>query len=418
MASNFGTSNSGRHYTVPNHTDFYLSDADFAIITIFQMQASSSAPYIYSIGGSYGSGGSVNIFCYDGSNGYACKIDGFTDINWGGGDLTHGSWFAGYVTRRAGTLYVGGGYLGDLSSFSENSTSISGELITDTDLKIGLRSDQTSNSVYAFNGKYSDCIIAKGRSISVAEFKRLLLGEPLYNQTWWNNRVFHAYFSTSNKTHLVDLTGRHALTKQGSGYIKGDEYDSPIIKRFPPKNPSILIFPAISSASSFTITPSGGVVLSGTNAITFTDYIVITPSGGVVISGNNTITAQNFYEISPSGGTTFSGNNVITFTAGSNTYTITPDGGVTISGANTLDVQNFFEISPSGGIVLSGANGLTVEKAYTITPDGGVVFSGENAFIITKIIEMDGGIVFSGSNPITSNTVDVSARLPLIGVGK
>lgn len=114
--------------------------------------------------------------------------------------------------------------------------------------------------------------------------------------------------------------------------------------------------PVSAGGTTYTITPSGGVVFSGTSDL---------PKGKIFL---------------PTGGVNFAGTGSATFTGGGTTYTISPTGGITFAGAATQ--------------VLS----------KTIAPTGGFSFGGVGVDIETKVIIPSGGVTFGGTGSMSSNT--------------
>jgi hypothetical protein len=122
----------------------------------------------------------------------------------------------------------------------------------------------------------------------------------------------------------------------------------------------------------------------------------ITPSGGVVFSG--TATETNRKVIAPSGGVSFAGSGNITFdTGGFTTYTI----------------------DPSGGVVFAGS-GLG-SRRKVIIPSGGVILSGSGNEVNRKVISPTSGVLFGGTGSMTSNTITPGTGNPgertKVGVG-
>lgn len=110
----------------------------------------------------------------------------------------------------------------------------------------------------------------------------------------------------------------------------------------------------------------------------------ITPSGGIVFGGDGS--EVNTKVFAPSGGATFGGTGGMIFSSGGTTYTITPSGGVVMGGSAT---------STKGKIFL---------------PSGGVTLGGTGLGLRTKIVSPSGGVTFSGTGNMTSNTAPVAAN--------
>ncbi len=125
-----------------------------------------------------------------------------------------------------------------------------------------------------------------------------------------------------------------------------------------------------------------------------TTYTIV-PSGGVVLSGVGIEINGKFF--TPSGGFAMGGDGSITFSSGGTTYTITPTGGVTFGGTGNFIKGKFF------------------------IPSGGVGISGSSDPVDTKVIIPSGGVLFGGTGSMTSNVTPpssgVSTERTKVGVG-
>lgn len=128
---------------------------------------------------------------------------------------------------------------------------------------------------------------------------------------------------------------------------------------------------AAGGGTVYTITPSGGVALSGTVASRRTRVDI--PSGGVVLAGTAAITF-----IPATGGVV---------------YNITPLGGFSLAGTVFL-ARTRIDV-PSGGFVLSGT--VAARRTRVDVPSGGVVFAGTAPQIRTRVDMISGGVVFLGN---------------------
>lgn len=120
----------------------------------------------------------------------------------------------------------------------------------------------------------------------------------------------------------------------------------------------------------------------------------ITPSGGITLSGSGT--EVNTKVLAVSGGVTFAGTGSMAFATTGTTYTISPSGGITFAGT-----------------------GVQV-RSKTIAPEGGFTFSGSGLDLRTKIIDISGGVTFGGTGSMTSNTSVVTGTVgerTKVGVG-
>lgn len=136
--------------------------------------------------------------------------------------------------------------------------------------------------------------------------------------------------------------------------------------------------------ASFYYTPSG----VGPNIYT------ITPSGGVVFSGTNTLRRERRFV--PSGGLSFSGTVALR-----RERSFIPSGGVNFGGTAPIsfNTPNIYTINPSGGFTFSGTVALRRDRVLIAT--GGVNFGGTVPLIRTRLLAPTGQVTFAGSAPIT-----------------
>jgi hypothetical protein len=125
--------------------------------------------------------------------------------------------------------------------------------------------------------------------------------------------------------------------------------------------------------TEYTITPSGGVSFSGSTPL-LKGRVFIT-AGGVTFAGEATYETHTASRIiTPSGGLVLSGTADVIFD-GNGDFVITPSGGVVFGGSSPLIRGKI--LTSEGTITFSGTAGLVTHTASrVITPSGGVVFSG------------------------------------------
>jgi len=156
--------------------------------------------------------------------------------------------------------------------------------------------------------------------------------------------------------HLLLATWNRALSAEEHANLAANPW-----QLFAPR--SIWVPVSTASGTSYTITPSGGVVLGGTS---------------VDIKGK---------VLDVSGGVTLAGTGSMAFTSGGTTYTITPSGGVTMGGS------------------------ATYIQSKTFTPSGGITLGGTSDMVKTKIIAPTDGVILGGTGSMTSNTVVVTGTV-------
>ncbi len=111
----------------------------------------------------------------------------------------------------------------------------------------------------------------------------------------------------------------------------------------------------------------------------------ITPSGGVVMGGTSVDIKGKVLDVS--GGVTLAGTGSMTFASGGTSYTITPSGGITMGG------------------------NATYIQSKTFTPSGGITLGGTSDMVKTKIIAPTDGVIFGGTGSMTSNTTVVTGTV-------
>lgn len=146
------------------------------------------------------------------------------------------------------------------------------------------------------------------------------------------------------------------------------------------------------SGTSFTISPSGSIVFSG--SVSQIHEKNISPSGSIVFSGTNQQVHEKIF--TPTGNILFSGGASIIYV---------PSGGTT------------FTITPSGTITFSGT--ILQNHEHVLSSSGTITFSGNINTVKTKVVAPSGNITFSGTAPITMPGVgpDPTTKLPLTGIG-
>lgn len=233
MAVGFGTTNTDRFYTVAESDRFHLPNGDWTLLAIVK-NSSNTNPYYISHGGGFGTANSYHLFCDIDDGGFLLKVDTLVTAEWGLGAPTLEKWAVVYGTRRGSNIYCGAGYVGEPGSVSEGAGVAIASGYTPTGLlKIGIRSNETSAATPSMKGSISDTLIIPGVSFNLTKLKHILSNGDLTKTTWWDNRALHGYLEHAGKGFLVDLTRKHVLVRNGTGYSRNtEEIDPPLIKRF------------------------------------------------------------------------------------------------------------------------------------------------------------------------------------------
>ena len=223
MAVNYGSTNTNRYHTVADSDDFNLPNGNWSWIVIFNPSVGGAVfPYFLSHGGTFGGANTVHLF-NNGASGFACAVAGLSSRNWGGGNMSSyvGKWMVGYGARRAGNLYCAAAPVNEpWNAFESAGVAISAAYTPANALKIGIRADLSSDATYSTKSRISDAIYVPGYGFSLQDLRNLVSGglARLENEPWWNLRVFHAQLKTSNDERFGDLTGRHEIVRNGTGY--------------------------------------------------------------------------------------------------------------------------------------------------------------------------------------------------------
>lgn len=378
-AINYGTSgNTDRCHSVADSPLLDLPNGNWLLYFAYQSGANPNFPYIYSHGGTYGTIDSIQVF-QNASKQIVGKVNALTDVNWGGGSVVQGDNIAGYLTRRNNALYIGGGYFNAPQTVNEGGgTSITSGYSPTGAAQIGLRSDLTTSAQYAINGIIFDVIFVPGYSMTANALRRILAGEALYKQDWWNNRKLHAHVPSADYPQLYDLTGNHVITRNGTGYST-DAADEPKILRVPPRADKwkefVFMGGAIGAALDGDITCVSTVTGDLTTAITL--------DGGItcVTTVNGTLTA----------GTGLSGGiDCVATVAGDLTTAITLDGDITC-------------ISTVGGALTTGTGiSGTISCVATVAGDltagpAPIELSGDITCVSTITGDLTTAITLAGS---------------------
>lgn len=148
------------------------------------------------------------------------------------------------------------------------------------------------------------------------------------------------------------------------------------------------------------ITPSGGIVFSGTAPADVFNVGDILPSGGIVFDGHAPLGSPITGIIVPGGGIVFGGTAPM---VGFSVRTIGVSGDIVFGGTApfTTTQININVISPSGGLILGGHAPLGPPVTIDLQPvnpvDGGIKFSGIAGSKRCDTFSPSGGISFNGT---------------------
>ena len=370
MAVNYGSTNTNRHHFVADSDDFNLPNDDWTWLVVFNPSVGGGVfPYFLSHGGTYGAANSVQLF-NNGVNGFCCKVAGLSDRNWGGGSLFPyvGEWMVGYGARRSGNLYCGAAPINEpWNAFESAGTAISSAYAPATSLKIGIRSDLTSDSTYSTKSRISDAIYIPGYGLSINDLRRLVSSglQELENEPWWHLRSFHAWLKTANDAEFSDLTGKHKITRNGTGY-SADESELFPISRDEDRNLFVVtssLFdvagdPNISSSSNVSLSSSAnlstGINLSASNSFSLNAFGALTTSINLASSALASLIATAGLEAGNSG--------------------LSASGTISLSASASISTQINCAASAIGSLVASG--GLDTAIQFAATSNANLTTSG------------------------------------------
>lgn len=407
MAVNYSTSNAGRNHSIADHQLFDIPNDNWTFLSVYELASSANFGYAFSLGGTYGGLNTAHL--YHSSGVPTAKVYTIADTNWGGGALTLNKPFMCYVTRRNGKLYCGGGYVGEPDSFSEGGGStIASAYSPASGLKIGIRSDLTTNATYALNGKFSDLIYLPGYAFDEAVMTSLLDRPNLVENDWYDKAVLHAYLETSNLASLTDLTGQHAIITNGSGYGTDESFDGRVTRFL--RQPSIFIHGALapvagSDTTTFNISGSsttdfqGRTLVERSAALTgasTTDFLGRTDvKRTLTASGSSTTDFQNATTTAAVAFTAVGASSTDFLRRVDVKRTLTAAGASTFSPQSLRDITRTFSITGAseflplkvtparvftmaGGSTFTALRKVDVKRSFTLT--GGSTFSPEKAF--------------------------------------
>lgn len=370
MAVNYGSTNTNRHHFVADSDDFNLPNGDWSWLVIFNPSVGGSVfPYFLSHGGTFGGANTVQLF-HNGASGFACSVAGLSTRNWGGGNMSSyvGKWMVGYGARRAGSLYAGAAPINEpWNAFESAGTAISSAYAPATSLKIGIRSDLTSDSTYSTKSRISDAIYIPGYGLSINDLRRLVSSglQELENEPWWHLRSFHAWLKTANDAEFSDLTGKHKITRNGTGY-SADESELFPISRDEDRNLFVVTSSLFDVAGDPNISASSNVSLSSSANL----------STGINLSASNSFSLNAFGALTTSINLASNALASLTTTAGLQAGNSGLSASVVsgLSASASISTQINCVATANASLVVS--SGLDTSIRFAVTPNASLTASG------------------------------------------
>lgn len=217
MAIDLGSGNTARYYSIPDHADFTLPNADWAWITLVYPQSSTDVKYIVSTG-LYGAAGAFNLILYN-NTGLGVRVDTLTELTFTT-PITLDKWHWFYGARRSGNLYTGIVPVGSTSVAESSPLAISASYNSSTGPNIGRRADGVTSR--SWKGRFGQVAFVSGSGITTAQAAELAQGAPLLSMPFASQIKFLLHGRTASAT-ITDLIGGHVATRQDTGYGTAEE---------------------------------------------------------------------------------------------------------------------------------------------------------------------------------------------------
>lgn len=165
------------------------------------------------------------------------------------------------------------------------------------------------------------------------------------------------------------------------------------------------VFSPATGGTSFSMTMSGGVILSG-SAATPSFAASDTSSGGVALGGS--APAAFATSKTGSGGVVLSGSDAASFAASD-----TSSGGLILGGSATVTSNSNFAVTMSGGAVLGGSAAESWSTSWSMS--GGLVTGGSSPGTLTASRTSSGGLTLGGSAHAVFAASDTMAGGVILG---
>lgn len=232
-AIDLSTGNSTRYHSIASSPDFDLPDSDWAWVLTWA-PAITQVGYFLSATGSYGVVNSINTFAYNNSSGYGCRVSNTAEMFTNSGVPPANEAFMMVVRRISGRLYMSIRGLTD-PSLSINITGplLSGAQPNSNGVNLGRRID--GNTTRYVRGRWFGAAFFPGAHVRTADINELVRGRPFESFPWYKRCVFHAAPLTADDPQFMDLTGRHIITRNGTGYGP-NEIDDTVLQLKEPRD--------------------------------------------------------------------------------------------------------------------------------------------------------------------------------------
>lgn len=262
--------NSTRYCSVPGHSDFDFPDSDWCWLVSWAPNANGTE-YVLSCHASYGITNSMNLWTYSNSNGVSVRMSSIAEAVSGTATVADKPIITA-VQRIDGEIHGDTVGINDPDSLISLSIlrAISGTQPNTGGVEIGRRQGGTSTRY--MDGRWFGAAYFPGISIRQSELLEIATGRPLKSFPWYSRCVFHAAPLNSVEPQFTDLTGRHVITVNGSGY-GSREYDETVMQLEEPRDLNRIYRPLYGTPPPV----SGDVLVRGVSGIS---HGVVASAGG------------------------------------------------------------------------------------------------------------------------------------------
>lgn len=287
MSIDVGNGNSSRYHSVSTSPDFDFPDDNWAWIVVAAANRNGTE-YLVSVDGSWGVIGSMNLYAYSSASGWTSRVSNGAEMSTIGASPAPDEPVLLCVKRYNDNLYSYVIGLDGSNIFSERAgPALTTGFTNSNGLDLARRID--GNSARYFDGMWHQALYVPGAAITSTELRQIAGGEPLESFDWYKRCVFHAAPLSADDPTLTDLTGRHVLTRNGTGYgIR--EQDDTGIKLYKPRDLRRIYRPIYSAVPAQELTPS-----LYTNTNTFYTHTVSAGSADQTLSPSLYTNANTFY---------------------------------------------------------------------------------------------------------------------------
>lgn len=219
MAYNFGTTNSERRLSIPDHVDFTLpSGGDALIAALIRPEDNGNFRYIFTHG-AWGTQNCItlyvdNVNTVNATYGFATIANTVTPLN-------VGTWYWVYLVIRAGQASVGVVEWGG-SATEGAAANVSAQFSNSSDpIYIG----STVTNTLHWRGGIDRLIVSRSAGPSAAVLQTLAAGTLPENSSFAANIDINFNLATANDATVTDSVSNHVATREGIGW--GSDIASP-----------------------------------------------------------------------------------------------------------------------------------------------------------------------------------------------